>query len=735
MEIKDISNERVIAAIDNLVAICSQSTARINIERVKEAAAAAYEILGDISWESGDPIILHSISVATIVAKEVGLGTDSVVASLLHNVFESTNDKDDLIASLPSRFGETVSNLLDGLFKINSIDTVTISVHSENFRRLMLALSGDLRVILIKIADRLEDMRKLVGLPNELQLKYANESSFLYAPLAHRLGIYGIKSELEDTSLKYLRPEEYDMIELKLRETDTERKNFVSEFVKPIEEKLHERNFKFEMKARTKSIYSIWNKMKKQRVPFEEVYDLFAIRVILDSQPEHEKSDCWQVYSIVTEEYQPNPERMRDWISIPKTNGYESLHATVMGPHGRWVEIQIRTRRMDEIAEKGVAAHWKYKGGKSSGDLDKWLTEFREVLENPNGDPTELMRDFRTNVYDDEIYVFTPKGDLRKLSAGATLLDFAYDIHSGVGDKCVGGKINGKKVSIKQKLKNGDQIEVDISNNQRPKIDWLDFVVTTKAKSRIKASLNEEKKREADNGKEIVKRKFKNWKIEYNDERIRLLLAAFKLKSAQDLYYKVSVGEIEPLQLKSIVIKEEEQTDVKAKDVLNELMPKKVIDNLSFDNNDEFLVIEKDLKNINYKLAQCCNPIFGDPIFGFITIREGIKIHRENCPNAKQMQLRYPYRFIKAKWHNTKNMSSFQATIHLVGADRPGLVGDISLVVNKDLGVQMRSINVDSRDGNIEGSMRVYVNNVEHLDFLMHKLKNIKGMKTVARGE
>jgi GTP diphosphokinase / guanosine-3',5'-bis(diphosphate) 3'-diphosphatase len=624
--------------------------------------------------------------------------------------------------------------MLEGLTNINSIDTVTISVHSENFRRLMLALSGDLRVILIKIADRLEDMRNLEGLPEELQTKYAQESSFLYAPLAHRLGLYMAKTELEDLSLKYLRPDDYFGIVQKLEESKEERSKFVSEFVKPIEEKLRAKNFKFEMKARTKSIYSIWNKMKKQKVGFEEVYDLFAIRVILDSKRENEKSECWQVFSIVTEEYQPNPERMRDWISIPKSNGYESLHATVMGPHGKWVEIQIRTQRMDEVAEKGLAAHWKYKGGKGDTELDKWLANIREVLENSTGDASELIEDFKTNIYEDEIYVFTPAGDLKKLPAGATVLDFAYEIHSQLGDKCVGGKINQKKVTLKHKLKNGDQVFIETSNNQKPKFDWLDFVTTTKAKARIKASLNEAKKREAENGKEIVKRKFKNWKIDYNDEVIRLLLAHYKLKTSQDLFFKVSTGEIDTLEIKSVVQKEEEQ-ETKAKDVLGELLPKKVIENLHFDTGNEFLVIDKNLTNIHYKLAQCCNPIFGDEIFGFITIREGIKIHRINCPNAKQMQERYPYRFIKTRWNDTKHSNSFQATIHMSGSDRNGMVGDISYIIAKDVGVQMRSINVDSKNGNFEGTLRVFVNNVEHLDFLIHKLKNIKGIQHVSRGD
>jgi len=727
-------NDKFEKALADLLECCKQSSVKIDKVKVEEACRVAFEILGELRWESGKAIIFHSIAVAKIVVVDIGLSTDSVVAALLHNVFESTNDKDDLILAIPKKFGEQVSNLLDGLFKINSIDTVTISVHSENFRRLLLTLSGDLRVVLIKIADRLEDMRKLDGLPADLQNKYATESSYLYAPLAHRLGIYNVKTELEDLSLKYLRPDDYQKIVKKLEDTVEERKNFVSEFVRPIEEKLKSKDFKFDMKARTKSIHSIWNKMKVTKVSFEEVYDLFAIRVILDSELENEKSDCWQVYSIVTEEYQPNTERMRDWISIPKSNGYESLHTTVMGPKGRWVEVQIRTRRMDEIAEKGMAAHWKYKGGKGSADLDKWLAGIRELLENSDSENNELIEEFKTNVYDDELFVFTPKGDLRKLPAGSTILDFAYDIHSGLGDKCVGGKVNNRKVTLKHKLKNGDQVSIETSNNQKPKLDWLDFVVTSKAKTRIKSSLNDEKKKEAENGKEIIKRKFKNWKIDYSDENIRKILAHLKYKSALDLHYAVAIGEVEALHLKNILKGNEEQ-DQKAKDVLGELMPKKVIEKLSFDSSNEFLVIDKNLTSINYKLAQCCNPIFGDDIFGFITIREGIKIHRTTCPNAKQMLERYPYRFIKAMWRHTKQMNSFQATIHLSGSDRVGIMNDVTYIIAKDVGVQMRSINIDSKNGSFEGTLRVFVNNIEHLDFLIHKLKNIKGIEHVTRGD
>lgn len=718
-----------------MLSLFKESGLKIDFGKVEEAGRVAYQILGEVCWESGGPIIFHSMEVAKIVALDIGLGTDSIVVALLHNVFESSTDKDELISAIPGKFGEQVSTLLEGLFKINSIDTVTISIHSENFRRLLLTLSGDLRVVLIKIADRLEDMRNLDGLPIELQQKYANETTYLYAPLAHRMGLYNIKTELEDTALKYLRPAEYAKIMKHLEDTVEERRSFVSVFVKPIEIKLASRDIRFEMKARTKSIHSIWNKMKKQRVGFEEVYDLFAIRIIIDSEPETEKSDCWQVYSIVTEEYQPNTERMRDWISIPKSNGYESLHTTVMGPNGKWVEVQIRTRRMDETAEKGLAAHWKYKGGKSSGgELDKWLAGIRELLENPAGDANEVIEEFKTNVYEDEIFVFTPKGDLKKLPAGATILDFAYDIHSDIGDKCVGGKVNQRKVGIKHKLKNGDQVIIETSNNQKPKIDWLDIVVTSKAKGRIKSNLNEAKRIEAENGKEIVKRKFKNWKIDYSDDHIRKLIAFFKFKSAQDLYYSVSTGAIDALQLKSVIRGEEDEAP-KAKEVLGELLPKKVIENLSFDAGDEFLIIDKGLKNVNYKLAQCCNPIFGDPIFGFITIREGIKIHRLSCPNAKNMLERYPYRFIKTKWRETKNYNSFQASIHLEGSDRQGIIGDISYIIAKDVGVQMRSINVDSKNGVFNGTLRVFVNNLEHLEFLINKLKNIKGIQNVTRSD
>jgi len=708
--------------------ICKTNIPEKEHSKIHDAYAMVCEIFGDQCWDSGENIAIHSIEVAQIVVQEVGLGVDSVIAALLHNVYYQATT----LNLVEPRFGRSVTSILEGMAKINSMGTDTVELHSENYRKLMLAMAGDVRVILVKIADRLQVMRHLDLQTEAVRTKISVETSYLYAPLAHRLGLYYINSELLDLCLKYQNPEAHNTVAHRLKETDRERANFVAEFVKPIEAKLNSRGFSFDMKARTKSINSIWRKMQTQKVEFDEVMDLFAIRVILNSELATEKSDCWQVYSVVTEEYQSNPKRMRDWITIPKSNGYESLHATVLGPHGKWVEVQIRTRRMDEIAEKGLAAHWKYKGGSGTSEMEKWLANVREILENPDLNMVDFIDDFKMNVYADEIFVFTPKGDLRKLSAGATLLDFAYEVHSGVGDRCVGGKVNGKNVTLRHKLQNGDQISVDTANHQRPKMDWLDFVVTSKAKNRIKASLNEDVKREAENGKEILLRKVKNWKIEYNDESIRKLLKHYKLKLAQDLYYNVSIGKIDTLEIKDLLVEKKEES---AKQLVADMLPKDKVQELEFSSGDDYLVIDNNLKNVIYKLAPCCNPIFGDDIFGFVTISEGIKIHRSSCPNAPQMIERYPYRFIKAKWQDTKKKSSFQATIRISGTDELGIVGHISHVVSKDIGVQMRSINIDTSNGAFDGTLRVFVNGLEHLDFLMNKLKSINGVISVSRAD
>jgi len=721
-------NELIEKAFSGFYKICKSNIPVKDHAKIQDAFDLAFKVLGESCRESGEIIVIHSIEVAKIVVQEIGLGVDSIVAAMLHNVFYL----DQYSKEIETHFGKPVTSILDGMARINSLGTDTVELHSENYRKLMLGMSGDVRVILVKIADRLRVMRNLGSQNEAFRTKVSVETSFLYAPLAHRLGLYYINSELLDLCLKYQNPEAYNTVATRLKETDRERANFVAEFVKPIENKLNARGFSFEMKARTKSINSIWLKMKSQKVDFDEVYDLFAIRIILNSELTIEKSDCWQVYSIVTEEYQSNPNRMRDWITIPKSNGYESLHATVLGPHGKWVEIQIRTKRMDEIAEKGLAAHWKYKGGTGNSEMEKWLANVREILENPELNMVDFIDDFKMNIYADEIFVFTPKGDLRKLASGATLLDFAYEIHSGVGDRCVGGKVNGRNVTLRHKLKNGDQISVDTANHQRPKMDWLDFVVTTKAKNRIKASLNEEVKREADNGKEILLRKMKNWKIDYNDDSIRKLLKNYKLKLAQDLYYNISIGKIEPLEIKELLVEKKEES---ARQLVAEVLPKEKVQELEFSGGDDYLVIDNNIKNVIYKLSPCCNPIFGDDIFGFVTISEGIKIHRTSCPNAPQLLERYPYRIIKAKWQETKKKSSFQATIRISGTDEMGVVGQISHVISKDISVQMRSINIDSNKGAFDGTLRVFVNGLEHLDFLMNKLRSINGVISVSRAD
>ena len=724
-------DEKIQNAYNALIFQCTKILPEGDLPIIDKTFNFAKEKIGNSTWENGEFILNHSVSVAKIAVTELGLSTDSLIAALLHNVYGPKGIIFS-IEEVQKQFGSNVAGILDGIIKINSLNTDNLAFQSENFRRLMLALSGDVKVILIKIADQMHDMRVLDKYPSDIQKRFSTDTWHLYAPMAHRLGLYKVNSELLDLALKYLHPQDYESIVEKLKETAVERASFVSAFVTPIEKKLQSRGFDFDMKARTKSIYSIWNKMQKQKVDFHEVYDLFAIRIILNSEPENEKSTCWQVFSVVTEEYLSNPDRLRDWITYPKSNGYESLHTTVLGPDKRWVEVQIRTHRMDDIAENGLAAHWRYKGGKGGGEIDKWLKNIREILENPQLNPVDFIDDFKVNIYEDEIFVFTPKGDLIKLRAGATLLDFAYEIHSKIGDKCVGGKVNNKLVTLKYKLKNGDQISVETSNGQKPKLDWLDFVITSKAKTRIKASLNEEFKREADNGKEILKRKFKNWKIDFNDQVIRDLLKHFKLKLAADLYYNVSVGKLEALEIKELIAGKHEETQ---QEKLTEILPLQDVKDLSFDTGDDFLVIDNNLKNVIYKLAVCCNPIFGDDIFGFVTILEGIKIHRVTCPNAKQMTERYPYRIIKAKWRNTGKRNSFQASIHIAGSDRKGIVTDISRIISKEVGIQMRSISINSEDKSFDGTLRVFVNDLEHLDFLILKLKNIKGVLSVSRSD
>jgi guanosine-3',5'-bis(diphosphate) 3'-pyrophosphohydrolase len=556
----------------------------------------------------------------------------------------------------------------------------------------------------------------------------ASETYFLYAPLAHRLGFYNIKSELEDLAIKYLEPEQYRFVEERLRQTTASRNRLIREFSVPLQAKLEEMGFKFTIKNRTKSIHSILLKMKKQGVELEEVYDLFAVRIILDSNPENEKSDCWRVYSIVSDLYQPNPSRLRDWISVPKSNGYESLHTTVVGPRGKWVEVQIRSGRMDEIAEKGLAAHFKYKGIKGEGGLDTWLTKMREILESSEKEDSAFFDQVRSGLYLDEIFVFTPKGDLRQLPAGATVLDFAFDIHTALGASCVGGKVNGKNVTIRHLLQNGDHVDIIRSKNQKPKQDWLSYVVTSKAKSKIKQLLNEEKARSAADGKEILMRRLKNWKIVYNDTVIQKLLGIYSLKTSQDLYSLIESGKIELLKIKDALQKNgSSEAEVPVTEVVEKEYKK-----LSDDLHSDLLIIEDRVGGLDYKLARCCNPIFGDAIFGFVTISEGIKIHRTGCPNAQNMMARYPYRLISARWTKTKSATSFATTIKITGTEDIGIVNKIADIISK-YNISVRTFNYSFNEGMFEGLLNIMVPNNDVLHLLIKKIHSIKGVLKASR--
>jgi guanosine-3',5'-bis(diphosphate) 3'-pyrophosphohydrolase len=616
--------------------------------KIRRALDIAVAASGDKIILTGEPEILHVLSVAKIIAGEMGLGLTSIITALLHDSYNSLNIS---TRELEKEFGKKVVEILKGFSRITSIDSMQSSYQAENFRKLLLSLADDVRVILIKLVERLEYMRNLEKAPEKERLPMASETYFLYAPLAHRLGFYNIKSEMEDLAVRYLEPEQYNAVECRLRQTTASRNKLIRDFSVPLKERLEKQGFRFTIKSRTKSIHSIMLKMKKQGVEFEEVYDLFAVRIIIDSAAENEKSDCWRAYSVVTDLYQPNPSRLRDWISVPKSNGYESLHTTVVGPRGKWVEVQIRSFRMDEIAEKGLAAHFKYKGIKGEGGLDSWLTKMREILESSEKEDNAFLDQVRSGLYTDEVFVFTPKGDLRQLPVGATVLDFAFDIHTAVGASCVGGKVNGKNVTIKHVLQNGDHVSIIRSKNQKPKQDWLSFVVTSKAKTKIKQVLNEEKTKAAAEGKEILMRRLKNWKIAYGDIVIQKLLDSYNLRTGQDLYYLIATEKIELLQIKEVLQKEETNEPSITVPVVPEKETKEVIDSQYSD----YLIIEDRVEGLDYKLSKCCNPVFGVSVFGFVTILEGIKIHRKNCPNAQYMITRFPYRIVAVHWTKSKN--------------------------------------------------------------------------------
>lgn len=674
---------------------------------------------------------LHSIlDTAILAVNHLGLAGKAVVSILLHE-FAYIHISHENIAV---EYGSKVATIIQGIKKIQKIDTSKVSLHSENFIRLMLTQVDDVRVILISLALKLREVRNINDLPVENREMLCKELESLYAPLAHRLGMYAIKTEMEELSMKFLHNEMYKSIAKKLAETKANREAFIKEFILLISDSLNEMDIPYEVKGRPKSIHSIWNKIKKGKVEFERIYDLFAIRIILDSPLENEKADCWHAYSIISDIFRPNPNRLRDWISAPKPSGYESLHTTVLGPGGKWVEVQIRSKRMDEIAEKGNAAHWKYKGGKQSGSDISWLASIREILENNEEEKLDDASSTRMELYSDEVFIFTPNGDLKKLSQGATILDFAYEIHSSIGDTCVGGKVNGKIVPIRHELKNGDKVEILTAKNQVPSRDWLNFVVTSKAKNKIRRYLVEQEHKNADAGKEILMRKLNQAKVKFDDESVLRLVKHFKLKSAIELYVKIAENQIDTTIIRSLFDDvEKNESDKKPNKIdLTELQGK-IQRKFHNEKETDYLIIDERIDKIDYKLAKCCNPIKGDEIFGFISATGGVKIHRLNCPNALQMTEKYPYRMIQARWTNVGASAKFIAGIRVTGADEVGIISTITQLISQDPKMQLRSINVESKDGLFEGKLAIYITDLEHLDAFLSKVKGIKGVHSASR--
>lgn len=671
-----------------------------------------------------------SMRTAVIIIDEIGLKQPAVCAVLL---FHPVVNAGQAQAGMEQQFGNEVESILRGLKKVNQFSGKRTAVESENYIKLLLSLAEDVRVIFIMIAQQLQRMRDAKEASPSSRLDLSVESTYLYAPLSHRLGLYTIKSELEDLSLKYTDREHYDFIARKLNETKRSRDRYINEFIGPVKERLDKTGLKYDIKGRTKSIYSIQNKLKKQKIEFENIYDLFAIRVILDSPPELEKAHCWQVYSIVTDMYQPNPKRLKDWLSIPKSNGYESLHTTVMGPDGKWVEVQIRTKRMDEIAERGLAAHWKYKGVKEETTLDNWLGTIREALEDSETNPNQKLTDFKLDLYDEEIFVFTPKGDLFKLPKGATVLDFAFGIHSNLGATCVSGRVNGKNVPIRYVLKSGDQVEVNTSSHQVPKQDWLNFAVTSKARTKIRQLLKEEAGKQVDIAKETLLRRMRNRKIEVDEARLMQLIKKLRYKTVTEFYVDIAsekndvnwvIDRYLELEIRETEIRES-HTSVSA----GEFTLKTPLQEIG--GSDE-LIIDQNLTGVDYKLAKCCNPIFGDDIFGFVS-SQGIKIHRVNCPNAHDLFSRFGYRILKARWSGKTSSSNYTIVLRVIGNDQLNIVANLMSIISKEDGVQMRSITIDSNDGLFQGNITVMLGDTSMLDQLIKKLRAVKGVKSISR--
>ena len=696
---------------------------------IRKAFDVAVDAHKEMRRKSGEPYIFHPIAVARICVDEMGLGATAVVCALLHDTVEDTHitleDVEDL-------FGEKVRLIIDGLTKIPEVFDKNASVQAENFRKMILTISDDIRVVLIKLADRLHNMRTLASMRQDKQIKIASETKFLYAPLAHRLGIYTVKNELEDLAFRYTEPDIYQDIQTKLKSTKDVRDRFVRKFVNPIREALTQEGYIYKVKVRTKSISSIARKIKTKGVPFEEVYDIFAIRIIVETPPEFEKPDCWRIYSIVTDFYQPSPDRLRDWISTPRANGYESLHTTVMSPTGKWVEVQIRSSRMDEIAEKGLAAHYRYKESKSNeSKFDRWISEIRDLMESPDVSAMDFINEFKLNLFTEEIYIFTPKGDLRVLPTSSTILDFAYDIHTDIGDKCIGAKVNNKLMPLSYELQSGDQVAIITSSKQKPNEEWLKFVATARAKQKIKSSLNEERKIIAKDGKEILTRKFKQHNIRFIGDNVTVLEKYYKISTATELYFQIAKGKIDLSKLREIenkagILNLEKKIAKPRKARKRDSAISKV------NQKADTIIIGEDFKDIDYRMAACCSPIPGDDVFGFITISEGIKIHRYNCSNAEHLMSKMAYRCIKARWKSKERKENL-ASIVVRGIDRMGIVNRITEIISNQHNINMKSISFETEDGIFEGNMKVMVYDTEHLNQLMTKFEQVEGVQRVSR--
>ncbi len=694
---------------------------------VRTAFEMAVEAHKTMRRKSGEPYIFHPLAVAMICVDEIGLGVRSTICALLHDTVEDT---DISLDDIQREFGSEMTKIIDGLTKIATVVDNNTSQQAENFKKILLTLTDDPRVILIKLADRLHNMRTLESMKREKQLKVSSETVYVYAPLAHRMGLYNIKTEMEDLAMKYMEPDHYREVAQKLAETKRERSRYINEFIKPVREKLDGIGFVYEIYGRPKSIHSIWNKMKKKNVAFEEVYDLFAIRIIIDSAQEREKESCWKVYSIITDMYNPSPERLRDWLSNPKSNGYEALHTTVMGPQGKWVEVQIRSKRMNEIAEKGLAAHWKYKeGGDAEDRFDKWFSQIREALGGDDISSIDFLQDFKTSFLAEEIYVYTPKGDVKMLPVNSSALDFAFTIHSAIGSKCIGAKVNHKLVPLSHKLRSGDQIEIITSNKQKPNEDWLGFVVTAKARNAIKDVLRDEKRKIAEDGKYAAEKKLQNMGAKVSSYNIDLLVDFYKVQSPLDLFYRIAIKQIDLKELKEFDVKGDklELRKTKKEDSVEEMVVKQDVKK-----DTELVIFGERSDRIAYTLANCCKPIPGDDVFGFVSSGKGLIIHRTNCPNATQLLSSYGHRVVKTKWAKNKEIS-FLTGLNIIGLDDVGVIHKITNLISGELKINISAITVEAKEGIFEGNIRLYVHDKEELDELIAELKLLPGIQDVRR--